>query len=204
MEELPESSSLLFASLCTGAVAVRRSDGGGSARRRSAGEQDRRQAAQGGPGSADGQEATTRRWPSQGGAGRGRGEDGRTTTTSSKSCCLQIYAAEAGHGRCHSGARQHGRAIAIRDAGAAEDLWLKNIAQYYFQQKDYTKALDAADQAVKHGVNDADTVGLIAKAQYLTGKYKEAAATMQEVVAKQDKPDEESLKLLWQCRPESR
>src|SRR5579863_843674 len=79
-----------------------------------------------------------------------------------------------------------------------QKLWLKNIALSYFQQKDYTKALDVADQAVKHGVNDADTMGLIAKAQYLTGKYKDAANTMQEIVAKQDKPDEESLKLLWQ------
>jgi hypothetical protein len=79
-----------------------------------------------------------------------------------------------------------------------QKLWLKNIALYYFQQKDYAKALDVADQAVKHGVNDLDMLGLIAKAQYLTGKYKDAAVTMQEVVAKQDKPDEESLKLLWQ------
>jgi hypothetical protein len=79
-----------------------------------------------------------------------------------------------------------------------QKLWLKNIALYYFQQKDYAKSLDVADQAVKHGVNDLDTLGLIAKAQYLSGKYKEAATTMQDVVSKQDKPDEESLKLLWQ------
>jgi hypothetical protein len=79
-----------------------------------------------------------------------------------------------------------------------QKLWLKNIALYYFQQKDYPKALDIADQAVKHGVNDVDTLGLIAKAQYLTGKYKDAATSQQDLVAKQDKPDEESLKLLWQ------
>jgi hypothetical protein len=79
-----------------------------------------------------------------------------------------------------------------------QKVWLKNIALYYFQQKDYPKALEVADQAVKHGVNDLDTLGLIAKAEYLTGKYKDAAAEMQEIVAKQDKPDEESLKLLWQ------
>jgi Tfp pilus assembly protein PilF len=77
-------------------------------------------------------------------------------------------------------------------------VWLKNIALYYYQQKDYPKALEVADQAVKHGVNDLDTLGLIAKAEYLTGKYKDAAAEMQEIVGKQDKPDEESLKLLWQ------
>jgi Tetratricopeptide repeat len=79
-----------------------------------------------------------------------------------------------------------------------QKVWLKNIALYYFQQKDYTKALEVADQAVKHGVNDLDTLGLIAKAEYLTGKYKDAATAMQEIVGKQDKPDEESLKLLWQ------
>jgi Tfp pilus assembly protein PilF len=79
-----------------------------------------------------------------------------------------------------------------------QKVWLKNIALYYFQQKDYAKALDVADQAVKHGVNDIDTLSLIAKAQYLSGKYKDAAASMQEVISKQDKPDEESLKLLWQ------
>jgi hypothetical protein len=79
-----------------------------------------------------------------------------------------------------------------------QKLWLKNIALYYFQQKDYAKALDLADQAVKHGANDLDTLGLIARSQYLSGKYKEAAATMQDIVSKQDKPDEESLKLLWQ------
>jgi hypothetical protein len=79
-----------------------------------------------------------------------------------------------------------------------QKVWLKNIALYYFQQKEYAKALEVADQAVKHGVNDLDTLGLIAKAQYLSGKYKEAATSMQEIVSKQDKPDEESLKLLWQ------
>jgi len=79
-----------------------------------------------------------------------------------------------------------------------QKLWLKNIALYYFQQKDYAKALDIADQAVKHGATDLDTLGLIARSQYLSGKYKEAAVTMQDIVSKQEKPDEESLKLLWQ------
>jgi len=79
-----------------------------------------------------------------------------------------------------------------------QKLWLKNIALYYFQQKDFAKALDTADQAVKHGSNDLDTLGLIARSQYLSGKYKDAAATMTDIVSKQEKPDEESLKLLWQ------
>jgi hypothetical protein len=76
--------------------------------------------------------------------------------------------------------------------------WLKNIAFYQFQEKDYPKALDTANEAVKAGANDTETENLIAKAQYLTGKYKDAAVTMQSIVAKMDKPDEDSLKLLWQ------
>ena len=77
-------------------------------------------------------------------------------------------------------------------------VYLKSASQYYYQTKDYNKALELANEAVKAGATDADTMGLIARSQYLTGKYKEAAATMQEIVGKQEKPDEESLKLLWQ------
>jgi len=79
-----------------------------------------------------------------------------------------------------------------------QKVWLKNVALYYFQQKDFAKSLEVADQAVKHGAGDLDTLELIAKSQYLTGKYKDAEASMQDIVSKQEKPDEESLKLLWQ------
>ncbi len=75
--------------------------------------------------------------------------------------------------------------------------WVKAIAQYYYQQRDYNKALDYADQAVKSGANDNDTLELVAKSQFQLGKYKEAAASMQDVVSKMEKPDEDSLKLLW-------
>ncbi len=76
--------------------------------------------------------------------------------------------------------------------------WFKDSARYYFQQKDYTKAIDSANEAVKAGAGDSDVQLLIAKSQYLAGKYKEAAVTMQDIVGKQDKPDEETLKVLWQ------
>jgi Tfp pilus assembly protein PilF len=79
-----------------------------------------------------------------------------------------------------------------------QKVWYKFIAQYEYQQKDYAKSLDAAQQAVRHGANDNDTLTLVAKAEYLSGKYKEAAQQMQEVVGKVEKPDEDSLKLLWQ------
>jgi tetratricopeptide (TPR) repeat protein len=77
-----------------------------------------------------------------------------------------------------------------------QKTWLTQVARYYFKQKDYPKALEAADQAIKHGVDDVDTHILIAKNQYLSGKYKEAAQSMRDAVKKQEKPDEESLKLL--------
>ena len=77
-------------------------------------------------------------------------------------------------------------------------IYLKSVSQYYYQTKDYNKALDTANEAMKAGANDSDTLGLIARSQYLTGKYKDAATTMQEIVGKMEKPDEESLKLLWQ------
>jgi hypothetical protein len=77
-------------------------------------------------------------------------------------------------------------------------IYLKSVAQYYYQTKDYNKALETANEAVKAGASDSDVMGLIARSQYLTGKYKDAAATMQDIVGKQEKPDEDSLKLLWQ------
>jgi tetratricopeptide (TPR) repeat protein len=77
-------------------------------------------------------------------------------------------------------------------------IYLKSVAQYYYQTKDYNKALETANEAVKAGASDNDVMGLIARSQYLTGKYKDAAATMSEIVGKQEKPDEDSLKLLWQ------
>jgi hypothetical protein len=77
-------------------------------------------------------------------------------------------------------------------------LYLKSVAAYYYQTKDYNKALETANEALKAGANDSDTMGLIARSEYLSGKYKDAAATMQDIISKQEKPDEESLKLLWQ------
>jgi Tfp pilus assembly protein PilF len=77
-------------------------------------------------------------------------------------------------------------------------VWYKFIAQYRFGQKDYSKALEAAEQAEHYGATDADTMSLIAKAEYLSGEYDKAAGTMQQIVGRQEKPDEDSLRLLWQ------
>src|SRR5580704_2287252 len=62
-------------------------------------------------------------------------------------------------------------------SGDQRRSFYKFIAGYEFQEKDYAKALDAANDVVKNGGNDVETQNLIAKSQYLTGKYKEAAVT---------------------------
>jgi hypothetical protein len=79
-----------------------------------------------------------------------------------------------------------------------QKIWYKFIAQYWYRQKDYSKALDAAKQAQQHGATDAGTMDLIAKAQYLSENYAEAASMMREIVSQQERPSEDSLKLLWQ------
>jgi hypothetical protein len=76
---------------------------------------------------------------------------------------------------------------------------LKVLATIFYGNKDYAKAADFGQQAIKRGSADNDTVVLVAQALYLQSKYKDAAAAMQEVVNKQEKPDEKSLKFLWDC-----
>jgi hypothetical protein len=78
---------------------------------------------------------------------------------------------------------------------------LKVLATIYYGTKEYAKAADFSQQAIKRGATDTDTYVLTAQALYLQSppKYKDAAAMMQEVVGKQDKPDEKSLKFLWDC-----
>lgn len=80
-----------------------------------------------------------------------------------------------------------------------KEHWYQFIAGYWYQQKDYNKAVEAAKQARQYGASDIDTMDLMAKAQYLSDNYAEAASTMRQVVSQQAKPAEDSLKLLWQC-----
>jgi len=78
-----------------------------------------------------------------------------------------------------------------------QKAWYKYLAQYYYQQKDYAKSIEAAQADVRHGASDSDTLLLIGKAEFQSGKYKDASAQVQDVVGKMEKPDEDSLKLEW-------
>jgi TonB family protein len=57
---------------------------------------------------------------------------------------------------------------------ADQQIWMKFAAQYYYQQKDYQRALGAAQLAQRYGANDSDTLGLIANASYFS-KHRETA-----------------------------
>jgi len=82
---------------------------------------------------------------------------------------------------------------------AQANTWLKAVMAIQFQQKDYAKVLETADMIIKKGGADADTYTTIADAQSRLGKYKEAAASIQQVIEKQEKPDEKLLAFQWNC-----
>jgi len=78
-----------------------------------------------------------------------------------------------------------------------QKTWLRALMGIYFQQKDYAKTIEFGDQAVKKGVNDTETFTTIADSEGKLGKWKEAAATVQEVLQRQDKPEERLLAYQW-------
>jgi hypothetical protein len=75
--------------------------------------------------------------------------------------------------------------------------WLKALMGIYFQQKDYNKTIEIGEQAMKHGVNDTETISTIADSEGKLGKWKDAANTIQELLQKQDKPEEKLLAFQW-------
>ncbi|MGO9593864.1 MAG: tetratricopeptide repeat protein [Steroidobacteraceae bacterium] len=77
--------------------------------------------------------------------------------------------------------------------------WLKALMGIEYQQKDYAKTIDVGQQLLKHGVTDAETYTTIADCQNKLGKFKEAAATIGEVLQHQDKPEERLLAFQWNC-----
>jgi hypothetical protein len=84
-------------------------------------------------------------------------------------------------------------------SGEQQKVWLKAIVGLYFQQKDYAKVVEAGQNALRRIPNDTDLLTSIADAQNRLGKFKEAAATIQQVIEHQDKPDEKLLAFQWNC-----
>jgi len=77
--------------------------------------------------------------------------------------------------------------------------WLRAIMASYFAQKNYAKTIEIGQQAVKHGVTDTETYTTIADSQSKLGNWKDAAATVQQVVDHQSKPDKKLLEFQWNC-----
>jgi tetratricopeptide (TPR) repeat protein len=78
-----------------------------------------------------------------------------------------------------------------------QKTWLKALFAIDYQQKEYQKAVDIGEQLVKRGVIDSQTLSTIAESQKQLGKYKDAAATVEQIVSHQDKPEEELLRFQW-------
>jgi tetratricopeptide (TPR) repeat protein len=77
--------------------------------------------------------------------------------------------------------------------------WSKAIVQLYAAQKDYAKVVDSGQAALRKAPNDSDILLTIADAQNHLGKYKDAAATAQQIIEHQEKPDEKLLVFQWNC-----
>jgi hypothetical protein len=77
--------------------------------------------------------------------------------------------------------------------------WSKAIMALYAAQKDYAKVIDSGQAALRKSPADPDILVTIADAQNHLGKYKDAAASVQQIVEHQDKPDEKLLVFQWNC-----
>jgi tetratricopeptide (TPR) repeat protein len=77
--------------------------------------------------------------------------------------------------------------------------WMTAVVGLYIQQKDYPKVVESGEQALKHSPNDPNILTSIADADNRMGKYKEAAAAVQQVLDHQSTPDEKLLAFQWNC-----
>ena len=80
---------------------------------------------------------------------------------------------------------------------------LKYLMSYSYQQKSYEKAIQYGERVRAGGDSSEDIALTIAQANYLLGKYKEALAGMEAIVAHDEqagrKPSEKGLNVIWSC-----
>jgi hypothetical protein len=83
----------------------------------------------------------------------------------------------------------------------------KLLTQLSYQLKNYANVIDYGNKTMAGGDDGEDVRVLIAQAYYLTGKCKEAASGMQELVSRAERagkrPNEQSLLLIRQCAQKS-
>lgn len=67
----------------------------------------------------------------------------------------------------------------------------------YYQQKNYPECIATGQEIIKRGIAPSDVYTTIALSQQAEGKNKEAAATIQQLIDKQPKPEEKLLAFQW-------
>lgn len=75
--------------------------------------------------------------------------------------------------------------------------YARNVTGIYFQNKDCPHTIESAEDLIHRGFGDNQTYLLIAQCQAQTGHYREAAQTVQDVIGKEDQPDEKLLAFQW-------
>ena len=77
--------------------------------------------------------------------------------------------------------------------------WLRALFNIDNQGTDYAKTIELGQELIKKGYADNDTYVIIANSENKLGKFKDAAATIQEVIGKQERPEERLLVFQWNC-----
>lgn len=80
---------------------------------------------------------------------------------------------------------------------AQQKLMLSAVVQLYSQLHQYPKAIAAGQNAIKRGVADSGVYVNMAADQNDIGQYQQAAATIQQLIDNEPKPEEKYLEFQW-------
>ncbi len=75
--------------------------------------------------------------------------------------------------------------------------WLTAVMGIFYQEKNYPDCITVGQELVKRGSTQSDVYTTIALSQTALGKNKEAAQTVQQIIDKQQKPEEKLLAFQW-------
>jgi hypothetical protein len=84
-------------------------------------------------------------------------------------------------------------------SSAQKKAWLHAVVGIYYQQHQYAKTIQVGNELMKDGSAEPDVYATVALAQNSQGKYKDAAATIQQLIDKEPKPQEKYLEFQWEA-----
>ncbi len=82
---------------------------------------------------------------------------------------------------------------------AQQKVMLSTVVSLYSQLQQYPKAIAAGQDAMKLGVADSGIYVSVATDQNDIGQYQQAAATIQQLIDKEPKPEEKYLQFQWEA-----